>query len=92
VTFGFIVFGSTTIFVPVDGQHRTAAIVGYEANGRHVDGVLDEMEGFSQDGASVQLTLEDNIIQLHQDFADAAKTKPISANTQAAYDMRQPLN
>lgn len=67
VTFGFIMFGSTTIFVPVDSQHRTAAIIGYEANGRHVDGVLDDMEGFGQDGASVQLTLEDNTDQLRQE-------------------------
>lgn len=92
ITTGFVVLGSGTRFVPVDGQHRAAAIVGYKRNGKMTAGILDEISEMGEDGVNVQMTLEDDISQLHQDFADAARTKPISANVLAAYDMRQPVN
>jgi DGQHR domain-containing protein len=89
---GFVVLGSATRFVPVDGQHRGAAIVGYKRGDRFTPGILDDLPELGDDGVTVQLTLEDDIVQLHQDFADAGRTKPIPANTLAAYDMRQPVN
>lgn len=92
VTSGFLVMGSGTRFVPVDGQHRCAAIVGYKRNERLTPGILEDNQEIGEDGINVQLTLEDDIAQLHQDFADAARTKAIAANTLAAYDMRQPVN
>ncbi len=92
ISMGFVVLGSMARFVPVDGQHRCAAIIGYKRNDKIIPGLLEEYPDLSDDGVSVQLTLEDDIDQLHQDFADAARTKPIAANTLAAYDMRQPVN
>jgi len=92
IALGFVVLGSGTRFVPVDGQHRGAAIVGYKRGDRVTPGILEDYPELGEDGINVQLTLEDDIAQLHQDFADAARTKPIAANTLAAYDMRQPVN
>jgi len=92
VAAGFLVLSATTKFVPVDGQHRGAAVVGYKRGDRMVSGVLEDLPELGEDGVTVQLTLEEDLHQLHQDFADAARTKPLSANTLAAYDQRQPIN
>lgn len=92
VAAGFLILSATTRFAAVDGQHRGAAIVGYKRGDRTVPGALAELPDMGSDGIAVQLTLEDDLVQLHQDFADAGRTKPIAANMLAAYDMRQPIN
>jgi len=76
VAAGFIILSATTLFAVVDGQHRGAAIIGYKKGDRMVAGVLDEVPEIAEDGVTVQLTLEDDLKQLHQDFADAGRTKP----------------
>jgi DGQHR domain-containing protein len=70
-----------------DGGHRKKAI----------DEVSDELSdeklaGFDQDAVAVMITVEDDLHQIHQDFADCSKTKPLPKSQLAAYDRRNPAN
>jgi DNA sulfur modification protein DndB len=91
-------YGSTvsavTIVIPTnvkleitDGAHRKSA----------VDDVIDELseemlDTFNRDAVSVMITIEDDMAQIHQDFADASKTKQLPKSQLAAYDRRNPAN
>jgi hypothetical protein len=44
------------------------------------------------DGLAVMIVVEPDMIRIHQDFADAAHTKPIPPSLLAAYNMREPVN
>lgn len=71
-----------------DGQHRYLAL----------KKVADELRGteegveFLSNGVAVMITLSDSPDQVHQDFADAAKTKPLPPSLVAVYDLRHPGN
>ncbi len=70
-----------------DGQHRKRAL----------EDLYKELspEDFSliqNDGISVMITIEDSITQVHQDFADCSKTKPLPKSLIAVYDKRNPAN
>lgn len=45
-----------------------------------------------RDGIAVMVTFENDLSQVHQDFADASKTKPIAGSLVAVYDGRLPVN
>lgn len=70
-----------------DGGHRKAA----------VDKLLLELDDekaaeFDRDSICVMITVEDSLSQIHQDFADASKTKALPKSQLAAYDRRNPAN
>jgi DNA sulfur modification protein DndB len=91
---GYLVITDGTQFAVTDGQHRIAAIVGhnYAQGGKRIDGVLDVDSSFREHGLPVLLTIEPQLEQVHQDFADAAQTRPIPASLLAAYNTREPVN
>ncbi len=45
-----------------------------------------------RDGIAVMVTFERELNQVHQDFADASKTKAIAGSLVAVYDVRLPVN
>lgn len=70
-----------------DGGHRKAAI----------DQALDELSDeqadiLRNDAVAVMITIESDLAQIHQDFADASKTKALPKSQLAAYDRRNPAN
>ncbi|MFP5330598.1 MAG: DNA sulfur modification protein DndB [Alphaproteobacteria bacterium] len=91
-------FGSTvtavTIVIPAnvrleitDGGHRKNAL------DLAADEIPEELlEQFYGDAVSVMITIEDDMAQIHQDFADASKTKALPKSQLAAYDRRNPAN
>lgn len=87
---GYLVIGDDTVFDVTDGQHRTGAIAGYRA--LKISGVIDEDPSFASDSVTVQITVESDIERIHQNFADAAQTKPIPPSLLAAFNMREPVN
>jgi DNA sulfur modification protein DndB len=94
----YLLLAAGTKLRPVDGQHKLAALLGYtrglNAKGeeRKVLGVIDRVKDLETDGLGVLMTLESDEVQIHQDFADASKTKPISASIRTGFDMREPIN
>jgi DNA sulfur modification protein DndB len=89
---GHMIVDDTTEFFVTDGQHRIAAISGHNQSKRPVPGVIDMEEDFREHGIAVQIIYEPDLINIHQDFADAAQTKPIPASLLATYNMREPIN
>jgi DNA sulfur modification protein DndB len=81
-----VVPGNTRLEI-TDGAHRAAAAdkVASALND-------DQLELFDQDGVCVMITMEENLDQIHQDFADASKTKALPKSQLAAYDRRNPAN
>ena len=85
---GYAVFPDEAAVHITDGQHRFLAI-------REVIGELRGTPGgeqFMRDGVPVMVTIESELSQVHQDFADAGKTKPLPLSLLAVYDVRQPAN
>lgn len=85
---------AVTIVIPpsvrleiTDGGHRRKAV-------DEVDELLAEAqrELFYKDAIAVMIICEENMDQIHQDFADASKTKPLPKSQLAAYDRRNPAN
>ncbi len=68
-------------FYVTDGQHRIAAIK--DAVERRAD--------LEKSAVAVNLVIEDDMDQIHQDFADCAQTKPIPNSLLAAFNSRSPL-
>jgi DNA sulfur modification protein DndB len=68
-----------------DAQHRRAGIELAMADS-------DLREQLLRDGIAVMITFEDDQDQVHQDFADASKTRPIADSLVAVYDSRLPVN
>ena len=87
-TTGYAIFPDEAAVHITDGQHRYLAI----------RQVVDELRGtsrgdeFMRTGVPVMLTIESDLNQVHQDFADAGKTKPLPSSLLAVYDTRQPAN
>lgn len=71
-----------------DGQHRFMAI---QSIREEITG-SDMADQFLNAGVAVMITLSDNIEEVHQDFADAAKSKPLPPSLVAVYDLRHPGN
>lgn len=87
-TTGYAVFPDEASVYITDGQHRYLAICQVAAELRGTPNGND----FMNVGVPLMMTLEDNLVQIHQDFADAGKTKPLPSSLMAVYDTRQPAN
>lgn len=87
---GYLVIDDATMFDVTDGQHRVGAITGIP--NLRIAGVLEEDPSFVNDSITVQITIESQIERIHQNFADAAQTKPIPPSLLAAFNMREPVN
>ena len=85
---GYAVFPDEAAVHITDGQHRFLAIreVVGELRGTHAGAQ------FMRAGIPVMITIESELAQVHQDFADAGKTKPLPLSLLAVYDVRQPAN
>ena len=83
----FIVIPETATLSVTDGGHRTTAII--EAWERMTQ---EQREEFDRHAVSVMITLEGQLSQVHQDFADCSKTKALPPSQLAAYDRRNPAN
>lgn len=70
-----------------DGQHRRSGIAqAYRKLTRDKQKLLD------QSSVAVMITCEADIQQVHQDFADCSRTKPLASSQLAVYDRRNPAN
>jgi DNA sulfur modification protein DndB len=83
----YIVIPMTARLSVTDGGHRTTGII--QALERLADEQRSHFEG---DAISVMITLENDLSQVHQDFADCSKTKALPPSQLAAYDRRNPAN
>src|ERR1041385_944298 len=84
---GYLVIPGSAKLAITDGQHRKTAI----------SLAMDQMDEsdaakFGSDAVSVMITCETEINQIHQDFADCSKTKPLPPSLLAVYDRRNPAN
>jgi DNA sulfur modification protein DndB len=87
-------FGQVHLVIPetaklsvTDGGHRTTAII------QAYENMSEEKRAkFDDDAVAVMITLEQDLSQIHQDFADCSKTKPLPKSQLAAYDRRNPAN
>lgn len=73
-----------------DGQHRVKGIV--EALIQMSKQDPSKAKQLALDSISVMITCEHDIKQIHQDFADCSKTKPLPASLLSLYDTRNPGN
>ena len=87
-TTGYAVFPDEASVHITDGQHRYLAI------GQAADDLRGTPEGdnFMRAGVPFMMTIESDLNQVHQDFADAGRTKPLPSSLLAVYDTRQPAN
>ena len=87
-TTGYAIFPDEASVHITDGQHRYLAI------GQVVDELRGTPEGdrFMRTGIPFMMTIESDLNQTHQDFADAGRTKPLPSSLLAVYDTRQPAN
>lgn len=87
---GYMVIPGTAKLSITDGQHRrtgiVAALESLEQTNEH-----DATE-FGSDAVAVMVTCETDVDQIHQDFADCSKTKPLPPSLLAVYDRRNPAN
>jgi DNA sulfur modification protein DndB len=88
----WVVLRSDTRFLVTDGQHRLVALTGNSEPKSRVTGALAQRPELGSDGVAVHLVFEKNTDRIHQDFADAARTKQIPPSMLAAYNMREPFN
>jgi DGQHR domain-containing protein len=82
VQFGYAVIPSNVELYVTDGQHRLEAI----------KKAIPERPELRNDSVTVLVVQEEDIDQIHQDFADCAKTKPIPPALLAAYDVNNILS
>ena len=87
-TTGYAVFPDEASVHITDGQHRYLAIR------QAVDDLRGTPNGdnFMRVGVPFMMTVESDLNQVHQDFADAGRTKPLPSSLLAVYDTRQPAN
>jgi len=74
-----------------DGQHRLNGIRDAIAHLEET-GCIDEANKLRDDGVSIMFSFEEDIDQVHQDFADCSKTKALPKSMIAVYDKRIPVN
>lgn len=84
---GYLVIPGTARLAITDGQHRKSAIVKALERMSEEDAAV-----FGSDAVAVMITCETDINQIHQDFADCSKTKPLPPSLLAVYDRRNPAN
>jgi DGQHR domain-containing protein len=82
VKVGYAVISSNVELFVTDGQHRLKAL----------QKVLLEKPELGNDSATVLVVQENDIEQIHQDFADCAKNKPIPPALLAAFDVTDVLS
>ena len=85
---GFAVLPDETALYITDGQHRFRGIqeVARKTRGTPQGSTL------MNTGIPFMMTIESDVNQVHQDFADAGKTKALPPSLLAVYDTRQPAN
>jgi DGQHR domain-containing protein len=88
----WLVLRSDTRFLVTDGQHRLIALIGSAEPKARVTGALEQRADLASDGVAVHLVFEKELDRIHQDFADAARTKQIPPSMLASYNMREPFN
>jgi DGQHR domain-containing protein len=82
VKVGYAVIPRNVELFVTDGQHRLKAI----------QKVLSEKPELGNDSATVLVVQENDIEQIHQDFADCAKNKPIPPALLTAFDVSDILS
>ena len=85
---GYAVLPDETKIHITDGQHRFNGIKQVVENTRGTP----QGETIAETGVPFMMTIEADINQVHQDFADAGKTKALPPSLLAVYDTRQPAN
>ncbi|NQW21831.1 MAG: DGQHR domain-containing protein [SAR202 cluster bacterium] len=85
---GFAVLPQEQELNITDGMHRFLAI---QETLNRLRGT-DAGDRLMADGIPVMITVESDGEQVHQDFADAGKTRPLPPSLMAVYDVRQPGN
>jgi DNA sulfur modification protein DndB len=84
---GYLVIPAIAKLAITDGQHRRSGII------KAINTLASEdQETLLSDGLAVMITCENNIDQIHQDFADCSKTKALAPSQVAVYDRRNPAN
>lgn len=87
VKIAYLILPRTAKIAITDGQHRQSAIK------RVLDQVSpEEAQRFALESIAVVITNEMDPYQIHQDFADASKTKALPPGLLAVYDSRNPAN
>ncbi|MBW4554519.1 MAG: DNA sulfur modification protein DndB [Trichormus sp. ATA11-4-KO1] len=81
VKFGYAVVPTNVELYVTDGQHRIKA----------VEKAIMVRPELRDDSATVLVIREDDLDQIHQDFADCAKTRPIPPALLAAFDVSNVL-
>jgi len=88
IQLGYIVLNlEDTSLTVTDGQHR---LEGIRLALQYLNG--KNLETLKGDGVSIMFSFENEINQVHQDFADCAKTKALPKSMIAVYDRRLPIN
>ncbi len=82
VKFGYAVLATNVELYVTDGQHRLKAI----------EKAIKEKSELRDDSVTVLVVQEEDIDQIHQDFADCAKNKPIPPALLAAFDVSNLLS
>lgn len=77
VKFGYAVISSDVLLYVTDGQHRLKAIE---------KAVIERPELYN-DSVTVLVVQEEDLEQIHQDFADCSKNKPIPPALRASFDV-----
>lgn len=81
VKFGYAIVPTNVDLYVTDGQHRIKA----------VEKAIVVRPDLRDDSATVLVIREDDLDQIHQDFADCAKTRPIPPALLAAFDVSNVL-
>lgn len=87
---GYMVIPGTAKLSITDGRHRRTGIVSALETLEQVS--EEEATEFGSDAVAVMVTCETEVDQIHQDFADCSKTKPLPPSLLAVYDRRNPAN
>jgi len=87
IRFGYLFLPNSAAFTITDGQHRVAAA--REAFQQMPQELQDR---FGEDGVPVMISLENDVRQAHQDFADCSRVRPLPPALLATYDRRNPGN
>ena len=85
---GYMILPDEATIHITDGQHRFLAI------GDTIEKLRGTPRGakFENAGVPIMMTLSNETAQVHQDFADAGKTKALPPSLLAIWDTRQPAN
>jgi DNA sulfur modification protein DndB len=82
VKFGYAVISSEVTLYVTDGQHRLKAI----------EKAVEERPELNNDSVTVLVVQEEDLEQIHQDFADCSKNKPIPPALRASFDVSDLLS